>query len=97
MTERLRKLDLRNSQSAALGVGAGGLLALVLGLVLGSKLLRLVGLVAAAAGGGLYARGRAAERSEKIEQAQEKIRSELDELDPLARAQVLEGLATNGL
>ena len=88
------RLDPRNSKNAALGVGAGGLVALLLGSLLGSNLLRLFGLVAAVTGGGLYVRRRAAERNEKIEQAQSNIRSELDELDPLARAQVLEGLAT---
>jgi hypothetical protein len=92
VSTRASELDLRDGRNAALGVGAGGLLALVLGWILHSTPLRLVGLVAAVAGGGLYARGKAAERSEKIEQAQAKIRSELDELDPVARAQVLEGL-----
>ena len=97
MTGTARRLDPRTNKGAALGVGTGGLLALALGWLLDSNLLRAFGLVAAAAGGGLYARKRAAERSEKIEQAQSHMRSELDELDPIARAQVLEGLAGSEL
>jgi hypothetical protein len=77
----------------ALAVAAGGILALVLGWIFHSGLLRVLGLAAAAAGGGLYVRGKLAERAEKIDSTERQIRSELDELDPAARAQVLDGLA----
>ncbi|HEY7731877.1 MAG TPA: hypothetical protein VH950_13435 [Gaiellaceae bacterium] len=81
-----------DDETLALKVAAGGALALVLGLIFGSRLLRLLGLVAALAGGGLYARGKLAERSEKIDAAETRIRSELDDLDPVARAQVIQGI-----
>lgn len=87
----------RDDETVALAVGAGGILALVLGLILGSGLLRLLGLTAALAGGGLYARTKFTERSEKIDEAESSIRAELDELDPIARAQVLKGIAQSGL
>jgi hypothetical protein len=76
-------------------IAGGGVLALVLGWLLGSRALRVLGLLAALAGGGLYARGRLAERSEKIDAAESRIRSELDDLDPVARAQILEGLTSS--
>jgi hypothetical protein len=34
-----------------------------------------------------------AERAERIEEAESRIRSELDDLDPVARAQVLEDVS----
>lgn len=93
MTDRVSNLDLYDREPVALAVGVGGILALVLGWILGSGVLRLLGLAAAIAGGGLYARGKLAERDEKIEAAASDIRSELDELDPVARAEVLKDLA----
>src|SRR4029077_8587661 len=54
---------------------------------------RVLGLVGAAAGGGLYARGKLDERNEQMEVAETRIRSALDDLDPVARAQVLASLA----
>ena len=53
----------------------------------------MLGLAAAVAGVGLFARAKLTERTEKIQAAESHIRSELDELDPVARAQVLKGLA----
>jgi hypothetical protein len=53
----------------------------------------MLGVAAVAAGGGLYARAKLTDRSETIEAAESQIRSELDDLDPLARAQVVKGLA----
>ena len=84
-------------EGAAPVLAFGGVAALLLGWVRGSGLLRLVGLVAFAAGVTLYAREKLAERSEKIEEAQDTIRAELDDLDPVARAQVIEGLARSEL
>jgi len=81
------------SKTVALVVGAGGVCAFVAGSVLGSRLLRLAGLIATLVGGGLYARSRMAVRRAKIESAEREIRSELDALDPVARAQVLADLA----
>jgi hypothetical protein len=87
-------LDLEGGRGIRpLAVAAGGVLALVLGWILGSGVLRVLGLVAAVAGGGLYARGKLAARDEKIGAAETRIRSELDDLDPVARAQVLDDLA----
>jgi len=56
-----------------------------------------VGLLAGGAGVALYARERLAERSAKIDAAEERVRSELDDLDPVARAQVLADLARSAL
>ena len=80
-------------ETVALAVGAGGALTLIGGWILHSNLLRAVGLIATIAGGGLYAREKLAERSEKIDQAETNIRSQLDKLDPVARAQVLLDMA----
>jgi len=97
MADRERILDLENDETAALAVGAGGLLALASGVILGSRALRLVGLAAAVAGGCLYARAKLARRSEKIDTAETNVRAELDDLDPVARAQVLANIARSGL
>ncbi len=86
-----RTLDLDDDKTTV-ALAAGGILALAVGWILDSRLLGLLGLAAAAAGGGLYARGKLAERSEKIETAESHIRSELDELDPVGQAQVLKDL-----
>ena len=66
-----------------------GMLAFVLGLIRRSRALKALGFVLAAGGAGLYARQRFAERAQKIEAAQSHIRAELDDLDPVAKAQVL--------
>jgi hypothetical protein len=93
MSEPASTLDSTDSETLALKVGAGGAVAFLAGLVLGSKLLRVAGLGAALVGGGLYAREKLVERGEKISAAETSIRSELDDLDPVARAQVLKGLS----
>jgi hypothetical protein len=77
-------------------VGVGGVLALAGGLVLHSRLMSGLGLIATLAGGGLYARVKLAERDEKIEEAESEIRAELDELDPVARAQVIKHIVLPG-
>ena len=92
-----RTLDLEDRETRALAVGAGGVAAFVLGWILGSGFLRLLGFSAVAVGGGLYAREKLVERSEKIDAAKESIRSELEDLDPVARAQVLKGVAQSEL
>jgi hypothetical protein len=90
-------LNLGNTETAALTVATGGVLALVLGWILSSRVLRVLGLAVAVAGGGLYARIKLAERTKKIEVAESHILAELDELDPVARAQVLKGVVQSEL
>jgi hypothetical protein len=88
------KVDLHHGETTGLTIVAGGILCIVLGWVLHSRVLRVMGFLGAAAGSGLYARARIAERSQKIDAAENHIRSELDDLDPLAKAQVIAKLAT---
>jgi hypothetical protein len=92
MSDQIHPLASQENETIVLAVGAGGAFAFVLGWMLDSGFLRALGLIAAIAGGGLYARGRLAERQEKIDEDEASIRSELDELDPVARAQVLRGI-----
>jgi hypothetical protein len=93
MSEPAHTLESTDSETLGLKLGAGGAVAFLAGLVLGSRLLRVAGLGAALVGGGLYAREKLVERGEKISAAETSIRSELDDLDPVARAQVLKDLA----
>jgi hypothetical protein len=86
------KLDAGSSHSGA-AVAGGGALLYVLGRILGSSLLRAVGVLAALAGAALFVRQRIEERSRRIEEAADHIRSELDDLDPVAKAQVIADLA----
>ena len=97
MSDRIPTLELDDGEAVALGVGAGGLVGLVVGLIVDSRLLRLVGLAGMATGAALLVRGKLAERSEQIEEAKSTIRSELDDLDPVARAQVLADIALSEL
>ena len=85
--------DPSKGNTVGLALGAGGVLALVVGWRRNLPVLSAFGATLALAGGGLYAHRKVAERDERIEEAQSQIQLELDELDPLARAQVLEGLA----
>ena len=78
-------------------VAAGGLGVLVLGAARGSTLLRVAGLVVTLAGCGLYARRKFQVRRARMDVAESHIRSELDDLDPVARAQVLADIARSGL
>jgi hypothetical protein len=77
--------------SPALAVA--GAITFVVGLIRRSRVLGVLGLVLALAGGGLLARRKIDERGQKIDAAESTIRSELDELDPVARAQVLADIA----
>jgi hypothetical protein len=80
-------------ENVALGLTAGGVLAMCLSWPLHSRPLRLLGVLAALAGGALYAEGRLTEREERIEEAEAQVESALDGLDPVARAQVLADVA----
>lgn len=95
MSDHLEELDLGGDadDTLALKLVAGGAVALLLGWLLDSGLLRFAGFVAALAGGGMFARRMLAERGQQIDAAESNIRSELDGLDPVARAQVLADLA----
>ena len=81
----------------AAGLAAGGILVLLLGAARRSTPLRAAGLLAALAACGLYARRKLEARKTKIDVAESHIRSELDDLDPVARAQVLADVARSGL
>jgi hypothetical protein len=78
---------------AGLALALAGAVTFVLGLVRHSRLKRALGLLLLIAGGGFFARLKLAERGEKIGAAEGRIRSELDDLDPVARAQVLADMA----
>jgi hypothetical protein len=92
------KLDAgKHPVEPSLALVAGGVLALVVGRIRHSKLWSLFGILSAVAGGGLYARARFLERSDRIDEAESRIHSELDELDPVARAQVLADIAKSQL
>jgi hypothetical protein len=82
-------IDRDNTETLALAVSASGAAALVIGWIIGSRLPRILGLASAVAGSVFYTRIKLAERNEKIEAAESEVRSALDDLDPVARAQVL--------
>jgi hypothetical protein len=69
----------------------------VLGATRHSTPLRAGGILTALAAGGLYARRKLKLRRARIDVAESHIRSELDDLDPVARAQVLADIARSGL
>jgi hypothetical protein len=81
----------------AAALAAGGILVLLLGAARRSTLLRAAGLLATLAACGLYARRKLKARRARIDVAESHIRSELDDLDPVARAQVLADIARSGL
>lgn len=97
MSEPAPVVDRDDEESVALAISAGGAAALVIGSIVGSRLLRILGLGSAAAGGVLYTRAKLAERSEKIKAAEHDVRSALEDLDPVARAQVLADAAKSQL
>jgi hypothetical protein len=90
-------LERDHQETVALAVSASGAAALVLGWIIGSRLLRVLGLGSAVAGAVLYTRVKLAERNEKIDTAEDDVRSALDGLDPVARAQVLADAAKSQL
>jgi len=81
----------------AFALAGGGTIAFVVGIVRGSRLLRVLGLLALLAGGGLYASRKLEKRGKRISAAESTIRSELEHLDPVARAQVLTDIAQEQL
>ena len=97
MSEPGPTLERDHQETVALAVSASGAAALVLGWIIGSRLLRVLGLGSAVAGGVLYTRVKVAERNEKIDAAEDDVRSALDGLDPVARAQVLADAAKSQL
>jgi len=96
VSETAPSLDQQDRGVVTLAVAGGGVVVFLLGWLLDLRLLRWLGLVASLAGGGLLARERLVQRSEKIDAAEGHIRSELDDLDPAARARVLGDIARSG-
>jgi hypothetical protein len=94
VSELQKGLDRVDGTTAVVAAGAG-VLAFVVGCFAGSRLLRVLGLATAAAGGGLYARAKLVERSKKIDAAETSIRSTLDDLDPIAKAQILKDIVVD--
>jgi hypothetical protein len=75
----------------------GGVAGAALGALARSRVFGLIGLVASLTGIAILLRGRLDQREERILSAEERIRSELDGLDPIARARVLKDLANSQL
>jgi hypothetical protein len=78
-------------------VATGGIVVLLVGAARRSTLLRAAGLLARLAAGGLYTRRKLKARRARIDIAESQIRSELGDLEPVARAQVLADIARSGL
>ena len=95
MSEPSSTPGVEGHETVALAVASAGIVALVLGWLFGSRVLAVLGAIGALAGGGLYAREKLSERSEKIDAAESEIRSTLDDLDPVARAQVLADIVSS--
>ncbi|MDH3227536.1 MAG: hypothetical protein OEM67_10680 [Thermoleophilia bacterium] len=93
----LRLLQEPPDEQLGLGLVAAGVVASLLGALARSRMLRLVGLLASLAGVAMLVRGRLEQREEQILSAEERIRSELDDLDPVARARLLADLADSEL
>jgi hypothetical protein len=97
MSDRIPTLDVEDDDVVYLAIGAAGVIGFTLGLIVDSRALRVLGLASAVAGGCLLGRRKLTERNEKIDAAATVIRSELDDLDPIARAQVLADIAQSEL
>lgn len=97
MSEPGPAFDHDDQETLALAISASGAAALVIGLIIGSRLLRILGLGSAVAGSVFYTRIKLAKRNEKIEAAESDVRAALDDLDPVARAQVLADAARSQL
>jgi hypothetical protein len=78
-------------------LASGGVVVFLLGTARRSTPLRAAGLLATLAACGVYARRKLEVRRARIDVAESHIRSELDDLDPVARAQVLADIARSGL
>jgi hypothetical protein len=90
-------LDHDHQETLALAISASGAAALVLGWIIRSRLWAILGVGSALVGSAFYARIKLVERNEKIETAEDDVRSALDGLDPVARAQVLADAAKSQL
>jgi uncharacterized membrane protein YfcA len=97
VSDQIPTLDLEDGDTVALAIAAGGLLGVAASLIVDSRLLRVLGLASMVAGAALLVRGKVAARNEKIDEAESTIRSQLDDLDPVARAQVLADIAQSEL
>src|SRR5262245_3693949 len=97
MSQPERTPDVEGDETTGLAIAAGGGVGLLFGLVFGSRVLRILGLLGIVAGACLYAREKLAARQAEIDEAETAIRAELDDLDPVARAQVLADLARSQL
>ena len=97
MSEPGPALDRDDQETLALAISASGAAALVIGWIISSRLLRIVGLGSAVAGSAFYTHIKLAKRNQKIKAAEKDIRSALDDLDPVARAQVLADAAKSQL
>jgi hypothetical protein len=93
VSEQLHDFDPRHSEKAALAIVSGGLLALAVGWMRHSRVLRVFGIVTVASGSALYALKKYTERDEKVEAAKTTVHAALDDLDPVGKAQVLADLA----
>ena len=80
------------NEKAALAIVTGGILTVAFGWMRHSKALRILGFLAVAAGSALYAREKYMERDETIQAAKVSVHEALDDLDPVAKAQVLADL-----
>jgi hypothetical protein len=89
--------DRDDQETLALALSASGAAALVIGWIISSRLLRILGLGSAVAGSAFYTRIKLAQRNQKIKTAENEVRSALDDLDPVARAQVLADAAKSQL
>jgi hypothetical protein len=86
-----------SGEGPAVTVAAAGALLMLLGWIFGLRFLRLLGIGTALAGGALFAREKLAAREEKIAEAETAVRSALDDLDPIAKAQVIEEIVRSEL
>jgi hypothetical protein len=92
----LEPIRFARSERAALAIVSGGILGFAIGWMRHSGSLRTLGLFAVVAGSALYAREKYTVRDEKIKAAKSSVHAALDDLDPVAKAQVLADLTRSG-